>query len=167
MKSLSLPLVLFALLAVVFLVDLNHAAARLPARVATHFDEAGRANGWMTRPGDIAFVACLGFGLAFTMIGLMFSIRFMPASLINLPHREYWLAPERRPETDAFLLRHSFWFASLALCFADRLHQEIVAANRVAPPQLDTRGALTIAGGFIAGVAIWSTVMIVRFARKR
>ena len=167
MKSLSLPLFLFALLAVVFVVDLNQAAAQLPERVATHFDAAGRPNGWMTRPADITFTACLGFGLAFVMIGLMYSIRFMPASLINLPHHDYWLAAERRPDVDAFLLRHSLWFASLALCFADRLHHEIVAANRAASPQLDTRGTLIIAAGFIAGVAIWSIVLIVRFARKR
>ena len=44
-------------------------------------------------------------GLAILMpglvVGLSYAIRFMPNALINLPRREYWLAPERRQELTA------------------------------------------------------------------
>ena len=32
---------------------------RLPARIASHFDASGRANGWMTREGSMIFVICI------------------------------------------------------------------------------------------------------------
>jgi len=40
-------------------------------------------------------------------------LRFIPSSLINLPNRDYWLAPERRAESLAVLGACMAWFGVL------------------------------------------------------
>ena len=67
----------------------------LPEVVASHFDMHGAANGTMPRGMYCVFHASIVALLA-AVFGLMPSlIRRMPVSLINLPHREYWLASSR------------------------------------------------------------------------
>ena len=68
---------------------------RLPDTIASHFDATGRPNGWMSREAFIGVY--LGVVLLLTFI--FSAIRFVPASLWNLPNKEYWLAPERRAQT--------------------------------------------------------------------
>ncbi len=36
---------------------------------------------------------------------------FTPAGFVNIPHRQYWLAPE----TAAYLVRYSLWLACLSV----------------------------------------------------
>ena len=69
---------------------------RLPEKLATHFDAAGNANGWMSKRGFFAFqFAMLAImGLAFCLLPQW--LNRVPNALINLPHKAYWLAPERR-----------------------------------------------------------------------
>ena len=45
------------------------------------------------------------------------------------------------------------------------LHGLIVAANRTAPPQLDNSSVLMLAGGLIAGLALWIALLLRRFSR--
>jgi uncharacterized membrane protein len=70
-----------------------------PARVPSHFDFAGRPNAWASR--DELFLIQVGVTLlvAALFIGIPSLVRVTPASLINLPNKSYWLAPERREET--------------------------------------------------------------------
>ena len=85
--------------------------AELPARVASHFDGAGRPNGWMARDGFVLFQC----GLVLTL-GALFGIggrllKVTPNGWINLPNKNYWLAPERRAESVAVLgpASNSYW----------------------------------------------------------
>ena len=34
-----------------------------------------------------------------------------PPNMVNVPRREYWLAPERRSQTAMLLFRHMLWLA--------------------------------------------------------
>jgi uncharacterized membrane protein len=72
---------------------------QLPAQVASHFGFNGDADGWMSRTGFaasyvgmVAFIACV-----FGSIGWL--LQHSPNSIINLPRKDYWLAPERRERT--------------------------------------------------------------------
>jgi len=68
---------------------------RLPHVITSHFDVAGRPNGWMSRE---AFVGVY-VGVVLLLTVVFSGIRFVPPSLLNLPNKEYWLAPERRAAT--------------------------------------------------------------------
>lgn len=68
----------------------------LPERVATHFGPGGEPNDWMDRTSAVLVLG--GFQLFFPLllVGVVRLLRWIPNGLINIPHREYWLAPERR-----------------------------------------------------------------------
>jgi len=107
------------------------------------------------------------FGLVFPLfvVVLCSALRFLPASLINLPNKDCWLAPERRGETFNYLVRHSLWFSCLALLFVIGIQYSIVQANRQTAPHLSTAMLLVLVGSFLAGTAVWVVAMLRHFHR--
>jgi uncharacterized membrane protein len=88
---------LLALAAVVGYFFLTY--GELPGRVATHFDGAGRPNGFQTK--QVYLTSFLGFIFILNGIfgGLYFLLRRIPAAFLNIPRKDYWLStPELRDE---------------------------------------------------------------------
>jgi hypothetical protein len=162
LKLIRHPALLLAVLYTVFVVMLIHDASRLPERVATHFDLRGQPNGWMSSQGYLAFMAV--FGLVFPLIpaAICLLLRFLPDSIINLPHRDYWLAPERRGETVGYLIRHMLWLSCMMSGLTIVLHQMTVEANRQVPPQLSSAiwGYLVV---FLIGIFLWVFALVRHF----
>ena len=127
--------------------------AELPARVASHFDGAGRPNGWMTRDGLVLFqcILLLALGALFGFAGRL--VAETPNGLINLPNKNYWLAPERRAESVAFLTGWLRWVGAGTLAFLMVVFQLSVQAN-LRRGRLDTPQFFTAMGIFLAGLAI-------------
>jgi hypothetical protein len=121
------------LLAVVHVALVWHHGTTLPARVATHFNLQGLANGWQTR-GDFLLWASLGpiaMGL-FVVVVIGLCLKFPRAW--NLPHKAYWTAPEQLPQARAFLLAWAFWLAALLLLSTGLLLQGVLQVNLGAVP---------------------------------
>jgi len=139
--------------------------SQLPDRVATHFNGGGEPNGWMSRSGHQG--SMLVFGLAFPMLFVLLSYatRFLPRGLVNIPYRDYWLAPERRAETSNYLVRQSLWLACLAVCFVIGLQFSIVHANQQHPPHLSVAVLLATVVPFLAGTMIWAFMLMRHFRR--
>jgi len=81
------------------------------AIAAAHF-APGDPSGWHTKvPFFVLYllVAALGLWLAF---GLSFVFARLPAHVINLPNREYWLAPARRDQTVRQIADYFAWIGS-------------------------------------------------------
>jgi ABC-type Fe3+ transport system permease subunit len=158
-----MPLLVLGLLYLCFFGYLASSSSQLPRRVATHFEGSGCPNGWMSR--DAHLRAMLVFGLAFPLFVpvIVYGSRFLPDQLYNLPHRDYWLAPARRPETMAHLFRHSLWFSPMALMFVIGIHFSIIHANSLAHAHLSTLLVLAMAGCFLAGTAVWAASLIRHF----
>jgi hypothetical protein len=165
MKPVRIPAFMLVLLYAFFLGVWAWSGDQFAERVATHFNVSGEPNGWMSRSENQKFI--LLFGLAFPcfVVLLCSIVRFLPVSVINVPHREYWLSPERRKETSDYLFRHSLWFACLAVCFVIGLQYSIVQANRQTPPHLDISLLFAMAALFLAGTAVWMLVLIRHFRR--
>ncbi len=69
--------------------------SRMPETVASHFAASGLADGFMPRRYYLALMAALIAGMPTAMVLLQQrSMRLRPDKL-KLPHRDYWLAPER------------------------------------------------------------------------
>lgn len=86
-----------------------------------------------------------------------------PNARINLPNGEYWLAPERRPETIEFLSRQTARFASMLLVFLCYAHWLVVRANATVPPSLSS---LWFVGGlvvFLLAVLVWLVSLVGHF----
>lgn len=137
----------------------------LPARVASHFGASGLANGFMTRDVYLAFtIGLVVLPPALVGLSIALSLRYFP-QFLNLPNRDYWLAPERREETEAYLTAHTAWLAALLALFALGIHLLVVRANRIVPPQLETGPFLAMLLAFAIVMVAWIGALARRFRR--
>ncbi len=109
---------------------------QLPDRLATHFGAGGAADGWMSKDGFYVFFAALMLGMFGMFSGIVWLVRRMPASMINLPNRDYWLDPERREITFEKLGRNMHHMGSATLLFMTAMLDLSFRANLEAPPRL-------------------------------
>ena len=143
------------------------AMSQLPARIASHFDGSGQADGWTDRTGYLAFG--IGIGL-FVLVGLPLLARLLLRGSgvgINVPHKDYWLDPQHPQRREEFVRR--FTDDMLVIAGATGLllawmHVETVWANRQDPPQLGSAmwGPLAV---YL--VAIFGYVAVIATTRYR
>ena len=63
----------------------------------------------------------------------------MPAALLSLPNKRYWLAPERVAQTRAWLVDQCAGYGILLCVFLCYVHTLVVRAHASTPPHLDER----------------------------
>jgi uncharacterized membrane protein len=134
----------------------------LPALVATHFDAAGRANGYLSREPYIALMLLISVVVPLLVVIIPGRAFSHPEARINLPNRDYWLAPERRADTVRYLARQTSLFAWLLVIFLCYAQWLVVRANTLTPPRLDS-------GAFLAGLAVFlvcTLSWVVRLIRR-
>jgi len=165
MKKNAVPFIVLGLVCAGYLIFIAGSASLLPERVATHFGGGGEANGWMSRSMDLVFFGGLGVGLPLFFIVLSLAAGLLPARFVNLPHREYWLSPERRAQTRAYISRQMIWMSCLMVLFLAGIHCLTILANRVTPPHLPMGLLLALTGGFLSGVTAWSIVFTRHFLK--
>lgn len=163
MKSIRTPAIVLGLLYLGFVAYLVFSATQLPDRLASHFNAQGLPDGWMGRADYLRFMAIFGFGFPAFIVGISSLFRLFPQG-INLPHRDYWLAPERRADTYAYLHRLGLWYACMCLCFVVGLHFFVVQANRVPNAHLSNNMIVGLAGGWIAGSNLLVLSMVLHFS---
>jgi hypothetical protein len=137
---------------------------RLPERVATHFNAAGTPNGWMTRDGETAWHVGVVLFMAALFEGIAWAGARLPRELINLPHRDYWLAPERRAATDAWLGGMLRLLGGVLMLFFLGLFHLVYRANLDGAP-LSAPATALLTGGLLVTVGLVLAGMFVRFAR--
>ena len=101
----------------------------LPETVAIHFNARGYADDFTSKENYLFLqIGLMLFAWFFAGIG-KFLIDVLPNSLINIPHREYWLAEERRAATFEILQNHFDSMSAALLAFFIGLHQLSIEAN--------------------------------------
>jgi uncharacterized membrane protein len=163
MKTSRTPVVLLVLLYVFFFGCLAFTAWQLPERVASHFGAAGEPNGWMSRSAYLQFIGIFGAGVPLFIIVVF---RLLPVSLINVPNRDFWFAPERSAQSRDYLFRQSFWFADLMISFFAGVHLAVVQANGHSPAQLSLPSLLGVTGIFLFGILFWTANLFRQFSRR-
>jgi len=83
--------------------------------------------------------------------------------MINLPNKEYWFSPERRPRTAERLQSFLVGFGNAMLLFLLLVFREALRANLLASPHLSNRiwVLLVLFGGWV----IYWTVRFMRAFR--
>lgn len=107
-------LVLVAGLVVVWLAVLAWQVAVLPDRVPTHFDSAGRADGWSSRTGALASSLLLPLVIALPLPLLSRLALRWPAA-ISAPNRDWWTATAPRLRRFERLLREDLWLIAASM----------------------------------------------------
>lgn len=138
----------------------------LPAVVATHFNAAGAADGFMDRGAYIAMFTSLVLVVPLVIGLLPGALARRGGAGLNIPNREYWVAPERRAQTAAHLQAHGLWFAVLLSAFLAFVHAQVVRANQVQPPVLSTPVVMAALGVFLLLLAVWLAVLMFRFRER-
>jgi serine/threonine-protein kinase len=107
-----------------------------------------------------------GFALGMTavLVGTFYCLRFFPPTLVNLPNREYWLAPERRQETFDSIFRAGVWLATLQALLFLGVNLLVVDANTSQPVVLSSNMWLLIVA-FMVATLVWICFLIQRFWR--
>ena len=140
-------------------------SGELPPVVASHFGSGGAANGFMGKGTYTAFMLAVVIAVP-ALIGFSGQlVRVLPLQLVNLPNKQYWLAPQRRAATLESLSSLSVPFALALVVFLRFVHWLVVQANAVQPAKLP-EGSL-FAGLAVFGVAtvLWLIVLFRRFGR--
>jgi hypothetical protein len=103
--------------------------SRLPPVMASHFSAAGTPDGAMPR-GAFFTTLAIACGAAVLLPALTPRLlRHVPAGAINIPHRDYWLAPERRVATIARLEYWLGWFPVPVAALFALIVELVVEAN--------------------------------------
>jgi uncharacterized membrane protein len=137
----------------------------LPDRVASHFDAHGRPNGWSGKTMLFSLYACVVILIVLISTATRLLFRRLPVSLINLPNRDYWLAPERRAESMAVLSRYmsGFWSATLIFLMST-MHLAFRVNLGWSRAVGDWFFALLL--GYLLFTIVWVAGLIKRFAKK-
>lgn len=110
-----LPRFFYAFLVLVGLLMAAYYYPRMPERMASHFAADGRPNGWQPREGFFLIMLMAGSLSAFISFYAPWRISSQPNARINLPNRDYWLAPERRTHTMNYISAFMAWFGCAVL----------------------------------------------------
>lgn len=116
------------LLSVAHVVVIGYHAADLPARVATHFNLQGAANGWQSRDAFLLWASLGPVAMGLFVVAVLGLCLKFPRSW-NIPHKAHWTAPENLPQARAFLLAWAFWLAALLLLSTGLLLQGVLQVN--------------------------------------
>jgi len=129
--------------------------------VASHFNAAGVPNAWQPKS---FFAMTLGLlYLLFTLLWLSIPqlLRAVPVSLVNLPNREYWLAPERREHTAHAIGDQLAWLGAIQIALIAFIAQFAINANLPGSSGRLHPAVPWVAGGFVILLGIW----LIRFLR--
>lgn len=130
---------------------------RLPDPVASHFGGSGMADDWMSKDAFVGLFLGMFVVVAASLLLSVFIMGKVPDRWINLPHKSYWLAPERRDQTFADLTRGMTWFGVATMLFLMGLYHLAFEANLREPARLS--------GGFWILFAVFMAFTVVWWAR--
>jgi uncharacterized membrane protein len=130
----------------------------LPEVVASHFDASGQANGYQSRAAFAATSVGLSAGNLLLFTALPALLRKLPASLINMPHRDYWLVPERKAQALERFCTYLDWFACATIALLVAVFELVVRANLTRAP-LDSLGMWVLLAAYFGFAASWSIAL--------
>jgi hypothetical protein len=137
----------------------------LSGNVATHFDVNNQPDGWITRNAYLLLILSLLISIP-TVISVGISMLSQKCPhLINLPNRDYWLAPPRSKESLDFLAAHAYRLGRLVIVLMTGLHYVVLVANRSEPPALPQSWLMAIVLGFVLALAMWVLALYRRFPK--
>lgn len=115
MNDPRLPRFLYVFLVLAGLLMAAYYYPRMPDRMASHFAGDGRPNGWQSREAFFLIMFLASASSAIVSFFAPWRIASQPNARINLPNRDYWLAPERRMQTIAYISNFLAWFGCAVL----------------------------------------------------
>jgi serine/threonine-protein kinase len=159
------PVTVTLILALIAAYQLVRAYPLMPDPMAVHFSIDGVPNGWNARTSFFILYASIEAALAVLALALPTIARRIPDEYISIPYRGYWLAPERRERTLAFLWAHTSWLFTITLAFQIAVAHAIIRANIDPSKAALTPDFLIVLVAFMGGVGYLSLRILTRFRK--
>lgn len=160
-----LPKAVFLLLAAAASLYFSHYYPFLPRVVASHFDQHGIANGWQTKQTFFETLVAMTLLGGFLVFGIPGIIAAMPARLINLPNKSYWLGQEQRAASMQFLSAWFAWFGCAVYLVIIMAYDFAVQTNLHSPHGVNASRLWYGLAFFVTFTVIWTIRLLNRFSR--
>lgn len=155
----------FLLCLVAFIACTIYDYRQLPEKVASHFNREGLADGWMSAFSFTWTTTALGLGIPTFILVVVYSIRFLPAELLNAPKAHYWRDPKNYKKACEVLFVYSLWFSCAFLIWKIFLSRLLVEANQLTPPRLDNEKVLSLTILLLSFTTVWTIALLLRFLK--
>jgi uncharacterized membrane protein len=137
---------------------------RMPEVMSSHYGAHGQPNGWMTRPAAMVFTFAV-LGIEMVAFGVLpYFLRSIPPSLINVPNKQYWLAPERKEQGLSLVIDSMHWLGVAVVLFFLTMMEQVYRANLHPGQGLDSALFAAAVIGFMGAVVVWIVWLYQRMA---
>ncbi len=165
MKASATSLTVLFLLVAVAAIQFAYFYPKLPDQIAVHFGAGGEADSWSSKGSFVIMYAAIEALFVLMALGLSFVIARIPASMVNIPNRDYWFTGAQREGTLTYLATQMVWFEAATLAFLVVIAHIIFTTNlREGQPTLPL-DFLIVLVLFIGGIASMSLRLYFRFRR--
>lgn len=158
--------VLILLLVALAFLQAGRYAPLLPERVASHFNAAGQADGWSAKNNFLVMNLAFVVGMALLFLGLTALLPKMPPDWVNLPNKDYWLAPERRDATLTAISGQMEWLAAATVALLLGITQLTIQANLRAAATLMEGAFWLLFGSYMAFMIAWLVWLLRKWYAK-
>jgi uncharacterized membrane protein len=161
MNSSRLPALVYFLLLIMGVLQWANTYPQLPQNMASHFAADGTPNGWQPK---LLFFLMASIVIAITAIptfAVARKIRKRDPDKINLPNKNYWLAPEHREDTWRYISTFMAWFGCAVLFVLLYGISQAINYNLPNIHRFDSQAMLYVLGGLLIYVIV-SLVLFVR-----
>jgi len=150
MKNTTVVLFVLLILLIGSALQLRHYYPIVPDPLATHFGVGMQADSWSAKQSFFTSYALIEIGMLIILLVPVFLQKRIPTSMINMPNREYWFAPQRSEKTWVKVSTFALWMAAVTLAFLIAVAEVMFRANLANPtaPRLGVSFAWVV-GGFI------------------
>lgn len=164
----SRHIALIAVIAIAFLAVAQNVWywGQLPDRVATHFNLQGVPDDWMSKTNATIVMSAFQVGMPFFLIAVTLLASRLPASMVNIPHREYWLHPDRHASTMFYVQSFMNWIAVCFSLFAMAINHLVFKANRDGS-RLDSVWFGSLLTVFLVTIFVWVAMLYYHFRLPR
>lgn len=127
----------------------------LPGRVAIHFGAHGAANGWASGRVNALIMTSVHLLIFCSFAFAGWLVGALPARWINLPHREYWLSPARRPQTADCVQIYCWRFGGATFLLLLAIGVLSLRANQTSPVTLNMQRFYAALGAYALYTVYW------------
>ena len=160
-------LISYVSIVVLLILSVVHIAVYYPALqnpIGSHFDAQGNIDGWMSKSQLALFYILTQIGLPLLMLGIGRLVYVLPDSMINVPRKEYWLAPERRAETLGIMETMLAWISVSTMSLLIAMFQITFMVNlgQIKPTTVVLLTPTIVYSVFVIFLVVW---LCLRFNR--
>lgn len=124
-----LPFILLGAVVAAAVCQVVHFYPHLPDVAVSHWGPGGQPDGWLNKVTFFWAMIISELGTTGVFVAIAFAFPYIPKRWWNLPHKDYWLAHERRSSTVRYVQIHTLWGAVIIQIAMVLLWQSTINAN--------------------------------------